>query len=85
MSGTDRPILSVRRLFLISFCILFLEMACIRWLNATVPVLAYFNNLILISCFFGLGVGSLMANRRWNLVRWFLFALLFFVGVVLLL
>ena len=46
-----------RNLLLISFAILFLEMAAIRWLNASIIILAYFNNLILISCFFGLGLG----------------------------
>jgi hypothetical protein len=58
-----------RQLFLISFAILFLEMAAIRWLNASVTVLAYFNNLILISCFFGLGLGCLLATRRVDLIR----------------
>ena len=60
---------SPRQLFLISFLILFLEMSSIRWLNASVTVLAYFNNLILVSCFFGLGVGCLLANRRFRLIE----------------
>jgi SAM-dependent methyltransferase len=64
-----------RKLFLISFCALFLEMAAIRWLNTTAPVLSYFNNLILISCFFGLGVGCLLARRNFKLIH--LFSIIF--------
>src|SRR5438270_780267 len=62
---------SPRNLFLISFSILFVEMAAIRWFNGTVTVLSYFNNLILISCFFGLGVGCLLARRRFSLILGF--------------
>lgn len=72
-----------QKLFLISFAILFLEMACIRWLNSTVNVLAYFNNLILISCFFGLGVGCLLASRKVQLIRWYSVVLLVFVTSVI--
>jgi len=64
------------RLFWISFLVLFVEMACIRWLNASVTILAYFNNLILISCFFGLGVGCLLARRKVSLIQWYPFAFL---------
>src|SRR5262245_44286865 len=71
------------KLFLISFSILLLEMASIRWLNAAVSALAYFNNLILISCFFGLGVGCLLATLRTSLVRWYPVALLTFVVAVM--
>jgi hypothetical protein len=52
------------RLLLVSFAILFVELSSIRWLNATVQVLVYFNNLILISCFFGLGLGCLLVRCR---------------------
>ncbi|MEW5733973.1 MAG: methyltransferase domain-containing protein [Thermodesulfobacteriota bacterium] len=76
-----RPI----QLFLISFCCLFFEMACIRWLNSTVPVLSYFNNLILISCFFGLGVGCLLSGRTVRLVSWFPVFFFLFVAAVMLL
>lgn len=70
---------SLNKLFLISFTILFLEMACIRWLNSSVTVLAYFNNLILISCFFGLGLGCLVAGRKISLISGYGLAL---VGLV---
>jgi len=60
-------------------------MASIRWLNASVTILAYFNNLILISCFFGLGVGCLLAPRKISLIHWYPFAFLALVVVVVLL
>jgi len=82
---SDLPPASPRKLVLISFSILFLELASIRWLNASVPVLSFFNNLILISCFFGLGVGCLLARRRVSLVCWYPAALLLMVLAVLLL
>lgn len=77
--------LSVRNLFLISFSILFLEMACIRWFNATVMVLAYFNNLVLVSCFFGLGVGCLLAKKKIPLIQYAPVVFLFSVVAVILL
>ena len=76
---------SPRRLFLISFAILFLEMASIRWLNASVSVLTYFNNLILISCFFGLGVGLMLATKQVDLIRYAIVALLLMVVAIVLL
>lgn len=70
-------------LFALTFAVLFLEMAAIRWLNASMPVLSYFNNLILISCFLGLGVGCLLARRKVTLLPFFPVAFLLFVVVVL--
>jgi hypothetical protein len=70
------------KLFLLSFAILFLEMACIRWLNSSVTVLSYFNNLILISCFFGLGVGCLLSTKKPDLIKWFPLTFLTFAASV---
>lgn len=53
-----------------SFCILFQELALIRWLPAQVRVLGYFPNLVLISAFLGLGLGCLRAGRRSLLWLW---------------
>ena len=55
-----------RTLFLVSFALLFLELACIRWFGATVVFLTFFTNLILMACFLGMSVGCLTARRRWN-------------------
>ena len=53
-------------LFLISFFILFLELACIRWLGSTVIFLTFFTNIVLMACFLGVSVGCLAASRRWS-------------------
>ncbi len=60
-----------RRIFVLAFAILSFEMASIRWLNASVQILSYFSNLILISCFLGLGLGCLLEKKPWRLVRYF--------------
>ncbi len=48
-------------LFLISFMILFFELAWIRWLGSTVIFLTFFTNIVLIACFLGVSVGCLAA------------------------
>ncbi len=58
-------------LFLISFFVLFLEVALIRWMPAYIRLLAYFSNFILLASFLGIGVGCLLASVRTNLLRWF--------------
>src|SRR6266550_4573303 len=55
-------------LFATSFVVLFQELALIRWIGAEVRVLAYFPNVVLISAFLGLGVGSLLARRAPSLL-----------------
>src|SRR3972149_7135943 len=54
-------------LFGISFISLFLEVAIIRWLGVEVRILAYFRNLVLISCFLGLGIGFSLKKFRLGL------------------
>jgi SAM-dependent methyltransferase len=58
------------RLFLISFLILFLEVALIRWMPAYVRLLSYFSNFILLAAFLGIGVGCLLTRLR-SLFPWF--------------
>jgi SAM-dependent methyltransferase len=58
------------RLFLISFLVLFLQVALIRWMPAYIRLLSYFSNFILLASFLGIGVGCLMARRR-SLFPWF--------------
>src|SRR3954469_21107519 len=55
-------------LFLISFVILFFELACIRWFGSTVVFLTFFTNIVLMACVLGMTVGCLSASRRWNYV-----------------
>jgi|RhiMethySRZTD1v2_1073278.scaffolds.fasta_scaffold22329_2 SAM-dependent methyltransferase len=55
---SDRP-----RLVLLSFLMLFVELAVIRWSGANVVYLAYFSNLVLLGSFLGIGLGFLWAGR----------------------
>jgi spermidine synthase len=56
-------------LFLISFVILFFELACIRWFGSTVIFLTFFTNIVLMACFLGMSVGCLAASRRYDFIR----------------
>jgi SAM-dependent methyltransferase len=51
-------------LFVISFLVLFLELACIRWFASTVIFLTFFTNIVLMGCFLGVSVGCLAAGRK---------------------
>jgi spermidine synthase len=51
-------------LFAISFLVLFLEMACIRWFPAHVLFLTFFTNIMLLASFLGMSLGCLAARRR---------------------
>jgi SAM-dependent methyltransferase len=53
-------------LFLVSFLVLFLELACIRWFPAHVLYLTFFTNTVLMACFLGMSVGCLAASRSRN-------------------
>jgi len=50
-------------LFLISFLILFFELACIRWFGSMVVYLTFFTNIVLLATFLGMSVGCLSASR----------------------
>ncbi len=57
-----------RDLFLISFLILFFELAAIRFFASTVVFLTFFTNIVLLACFLGMSVGLLAARGPRNLV-----------------
>ncbi len=69
-------------LFLCSFTILFIELACIRWIPAYIRYLGYFTNFVLLGSFLGIGLGMLYARRRFDLVTVFPAALAALVAVV---
>lgn len=52
------------QLLIASFVVLFQELTLIRWLPTQIRVLAYFPNVVLISAFLGLGLGSLRTGKR---------------------
>src|SRR4030088_3329708 len=55
------------RLLLLSFLMLFVELALIRWTGAKVVYLSYFSNFVLLASFLGIGVGFLRARFPTNL------------------
>lgn len=67
----------------ISFLILFLELACIRWLSAYVLYLGYFTNFVLLGALLGIGAGTLLSQRPSRGIRW-LPALLYALVVLVL-
>ncbi|MFO0804196.1 MAG: hypothetical protein U0791_13875 [Gemmataceae bacterium] len=56
----DRPAFD---LFVISWLVLFLELACIRWFPSHVMFLTFFTNIVLLACFVGMSVGCLAARN----------------------
>ncbi|MBK8857181.1 MAG: class I SAM-dependent methyltransferase [Opitutaceae bacterium] len=54
---------------LTTFGILALELALIRWTSSQVRVFAYFNNVVLICAFLGMGLGVALGRRRPGLVH----------------
>jgi spermidine synthase len=71
-------------LMVAGFLGLFYELVFIRWLQGNVTSLAYFANLVLISSFFGLGLGYLLPATRRDLFPFFPPLLLSVVAVVIL-
>jgi len=51
-------------LFLVSFASLYLEILLIRWICTEVRLFAYFQNLTLIACFLGFGLGCYRAAEK---------------------
>jgi len=58
----------VRRLVLGSALMLFLELALIRWLGSNVVHLSYFSNFVLLGSFLGIGLGFLIARKKWSVL-----------------
>ena len=65
-----KPDRALLQLAVATFGILALELALIRWASGQVRVLAYFNNVILIASFLGMGTGFALGARRPGLVHW---------------
>ena len=71
------------RLILLSFLVLFIELALIRWAGSNVVYLSFFTNFILLGSFLGIGIGFLRAKARINLFPYSPIALAFLIGFVL--
>src|SRR5712691_3113063 len=70
------------RLLCLSFLVLFVELALIRWTGSNVTYLSYFSNFVLLGSFLGIGVGFLRARRPPDLFRWSPVMLAFFTGFI---
>ena len=70
------------RLVGLSFLMLFVELALIRWTGSRVVYLSYFSNFVLLGSFLGIGLGFLSAHRRVDLFAWAPVALALLVGFV---
>jgi Spermine/spermidine synthase domain len=73
------------RLIGLSFLMLFVELALIRWLGSNVVYLSYFSNFVLLGSFLGIGLGFLSVNRKRDLFPWapaVLAALILFVHLL---
>jgi SAM-dependent methyltransferase len=55
---------SLRPLLLVSFVSLYMEVVLIRWISTQVGVFAFFQNLALIACFLGFGLGCYRASQK---------------------
>lgn len=71
------------RLVLLSFLMLFVELALIRWAGSNVLYLSFVTNFVLLGSFLGIGIGFLRANARINLFPYAPLALVAFVAFVL--
>jgi hypothetical protein len=69
--GRDDGAWVARQLLACSFLALFLELMLIRWVPAALEIIAYYSNLLLLSSFFGLGLGALLAGRVRSIFGWF--------------
>lgn len=67
VAPTSRPKL---RLVVLSFLMLFVELALIRWTGSNVVYLSYFSNFVLLGSFLGIGAGFLRTRSKVNLFRW---------------
>ena len=70
------------QLVMLSFLMLFVELALIRWSGALVIYLSYFSNFVLLGSFLGIGIGFLRARSRVNLFPWTPVALALLIGFV---
>ena len=55
------------RLVALSFLMLFVELALIRWTGSNVLHLSYFSSFVLLGSFLGIGIGFLRADRERDL------------------
>jgi SAM-dependent methyltransferase len=62
------PTSNAWRLLLVSSAALYIEITLIRWIGTEVRIFAFFQNLSLIACFLGFGVGCFNTRQRGSLL-----------------
>src|SRR5438445_5098048 len=65
--GSEPPRQLRARMLALSFLMLFVELALIRWTGSNILYLSYFSNFILLASFLGIGLGFLRANAARDL------------------
>lgn len=80
---TGRILSGRGRLMLLSFLMLFVELALIRWAGSNVLYLSFFSNFVLLGSFLGIGLGFLRGTAKVDLFPWAVVLLAFFVALVL--
>src|SRR5438105_4287048 len=65
--GSEPPRQLRARMLALSFLMLFVELALIRWTGSNILYLSYFSNFILLASFLGIGLGFLRADARRDL------------------
>lgn len=70
------------QLFVVSLVSLYFELLIIRWLSSEIRIFAYFKNIPLMACLFGLGLGMALPTGRFDLRRFFPFGLMIIVSLV---
>ncbi len=64
--GTPRNDSQLHRnleIFIVSALILYLELVLIRWIGTEIRIFAYLGNLVLVVCFFGVGLGCSLSEK----------------------
>jgi Spermine/spermidine synthase domain len=69
-------------LFTASLLSLYFELIVIRWLSSEIRIFAYFKNIPLMACLFGLGLGMALAGKTPRLSRWFPLGLTIIVTII---
>jgi SAM-dependent methyltransferase len=72
---------AILELLTISLVSLFFELAVIRWLSSEIRIFAYFKNVPLMACLFGLGLGCALSGRK-DFSRWFPLSLLVLTVII---
>ena len=80
--GDERTGSPKARLLALSFLMLFVELALIRWTGSNILYLSYFSNFILLASFLGIGLGFLRSNARRDLFPFAAIGLLALVAFV---